>query len=102
MFILDLSIPESYPFEPPKVTFRTKIYHCNISSEGYIDLDILDNDWMPSMTIEKVLQSIRSFLTDCNPNSCLRPEIAVQYVLNRKIQDKICSKWTKKYEIEAF
>lgn len=31
-FIVDIKIPESYPFKPPTIKFETKIWHPNVSS----------------------------------------------------------------------
>jgi ubiquitin-conjugating enzyme (huntingtin interacting protein 2) len=33
VFDIDIVIPKQYPFEPPKMTFITKIWHPNISSQ---------------------------------------------------------------------
>ena len=77
-FILDMIFPENYPIKPPVVTFRTRIYHCNVNSDGKLSLDILGNLWSPSIIVEKMLLSILSLLNDCDSQYPFELEIAAQ------------------------
>ena len=98
-FILDISFPRDYPFKPPTVAFRTRIYHCNINSKGQICLDILKEKWSPALTMAKVLLSVRVLLSEPNPRDPLVGAIAKLLLQNKKEHDRTAAEWTKRFAV---
>jgi ubiquitin-conjugating enzyme E2 D/E len=81
--ILNIQLPENYPFSPPKVEFTANIWHPNVGGSGNICLDILKEQWTPALKLSAVLLSISSLLADPNPASALNSEAGRQYISNR-------------------
>ena len=79
VFVLEILIPERYPFEPPKVRFVTPIYHPNIDNCGRICLDSLKmppkGAWLPSLNVSTLLTTVRLLMASPNPDDGLMPDI---------------------------
>ncbi|EDW29421.1 GL22790 [Drosophila persimilis] len=95
-FELRLHFPQTYPARPPAILFRTRVYHCNIYRQD-ICVDILHSAWSPALTVEKILLSIRSLLSDPNPESPLNGAAAQLYKTNREQHDRRAQEWTARY-----
>lgn len=48
-FRIEINFPAEYPFKPPKISFKTKIYHPNIDEKGQVCLPIISaENWKPA------------------------------------------------------
>lgn len=48
-FKIEINYPAEYPFKPPKINFKTKIYHPNIDEKGQVCLPIISaENWKPA------------------------------------------------------
>mmetsp|Transcript_2352 Transcript_2352/g.5386 ORF Transcript_2352/g.5386 Transcript_2352/m.5386 type:complete len:330 (-) Transcript_2352:234-1223(-) len=88
-FVFEFSVPEDYPFGPPRVHCKTKIFHPNICSHsGRVGLQILHKDWKPVFTINTVMHAIQKLFLEPNLESAINRECAnlVRTDLSRFIQ----------------
>jgi ubiquitin-conjugating enzyme E2 E len=99
VFFLAIHFPTDYPFKPPRIFFRTRIYHCNINSEGKVCLDVLTEGatWSPALTVSGLLTGITALLAEPNPHDPLVGSIAAQYITDRATHDATARDWTRRF-----
>ncbi|OAQ70519.1 UBC-like protein [Pochonia chlamydosporia 170] len=89
---LKFAFPQSYPIEPPEVTFsitptRPVPMHPHIYSNGFICLDLLDTQgWSPVQSAESVCMSIQSMLTSNSKNE--RPPGDEEFVRGNRLRPR--------------
>ena len=60
----EISFPNSYPFNPPKLRFLTSVDHISVGPNGDVCMDILEDAWSPALCAEMVLIAALSILND--------------------------------------
>merc|ERR1711902_405989 len=102
IFTVDIKIPDQYPFAPPKVTFNTRLWHPNVSSQtGAICLDILKDQWSPAMTIKTALLSLQALLCSPEPGDPQDAQVAKMYKEDFQNFEKTAKFWTEMYAKEV-
>lgn len=97
-YVVDISVPETYPFNPPKVKFLTRVWHPNISSvTGAICLDVLKDQWAAAMTLRTVLLSIQMLLASPEPDDPQDAVVARQCKEDPEIFRRTARYWAQVY-----
>ncbi|KAM3421304.1 hypothetical protein BST61_g1703 [Cercospora zeina] len=99
-FHIVITLPKEYPFKPPTLSFRTKIYHPNVTNDerGAMCLGMLKSDeWKPPNKIKEVLGLVRHTLREPQPDDAVETSIAEVYKAKPDEYEKIARDWVKKY-----
>ncbi|KAI9816149.1 MAG: Ubiquitin-conjugating enzyme E2 1 [Phylliscum demangeonii] len=97
-YVIDVQIPNEYPFRPPVMKFDTKIWHPNVSSQtGYICLDTLSSAWSPVLTIKSALLSLQSLLSTPEPKDPQDAEVARMLMNNPREFDRVAREWAGRF-----
>ena len=93
-----MKFPEDYPFHPPQFLFLAKIFHPNISVNGRVSVDILQEHWSPALLSFKwIIILIRSWLNEPNPDDFLNLEASELYKKDRKKYEETVKEYTSKF-----
>jgi ubiquitin-conjugating enzyme (huntingtin interacting protein 2) len=111
---VDIKIPAEYPFRPPIMQFKTKLWHPNVSSQtvcicradiileanmiqGAICLDTLGTAWSPVLTIKSALLSLQSLLSTPEPKDPQDAEVASMLMKNPEQFQRVAREWAIKH-----
>lgn len=91
VFKAQMTFPEDYPNAPPKLKFTSDFWHPNVYADGRVCISILhtpdptnpqespDEVWRPIQTVESILVSVISMLSDPNFSSPANVDASVEW-----------------------
>ena len=60
-------IPDTFPYDGPKVTLLDPIWHPNIDEAGAVCVSLLRDKWKPTYQIEHVVHGLLILFSNPNP-----------------------------------
>ncbi|KAK3382380.1 ubiquitin-conjugating enzyme/RWD-like protein [Lasiosphaeria ovina] len=76
-WLLRITIPPTYPLQPPKIVFATPIVHANVALQtGEICLDLLKDAWTPAYSVLECVRAVRMLLANPAVDSPLNVDVA--------------------------
>ncbi|KAL6869593.1 E2 ubiquitin-protein ligase peroxin 4 [Amphichorda felina] len=76
-WLISITIPPTYPLQPPRMRFVTSIVHPNIALQtGEICLDLLKDAWTPTYSVLECVRAVRMLLSYPEVDSPLNVDVA--------------------------
>ncbi|KAK9471250.1 ubiquitin-conjugating enzyme/RWD-like protein, partial [Dipodascopsis tothii] len=98
VFTLGLTLPPTYPFNPPTLAFVTKIYHPNVLADGSVCLPLLKTDqWKPSYKISTIIDMVLALLKEPNGDEAIEESVGDEWKNNRPAFERRAREFTAKY-----
>jgi ubiquitin-protein ligase len=97
-FRMDLIFPKEYPFKAPICSFRTPIYHCNLSTfvapnqQSVESLLCGPQGWRPGFFVRDVLMKILAVMVE--------PVLPLSAQVDRAAYDATAREWTRRYSLD--
>jgi len=63
----ELHFDSTYPLKAPMMFIKQRLFHPNVSLEGRVCLQDLENIWTPAHSVWSVILSVQCLLSDPNP-----------------------------------
>ncbi|ESQ50042.1 hypothetical protein EUTSA_v10002233mg [Eutrema salsugineum] len=98
VFNLHIIFPPQFPWKPPKVHFRTPIFHSNVSHRGNIFHPMLMlNMWCIATSVAQMLMSLAQMLLHplVAEGDVVKEEVAVMYRVDGASYEELARSFTK-------
>ncbi|XP_030388371.1 ubiquitin-conjugating enzyme E2-22 kDa-like [Scaptodrosophila lebanonensis] len=95
-FVLEINVPETYPFHRTKVRFITRIWHPNISVEDG-EICLYMNNWFAGTTLRTLLLSLQALLAAPQSDDVEQATVHYQFNNTPEIFLMNAKHWTNAY-----
>ena len=92
---------KDYPKDRPTLFIKTKILHCNLGSNGYCCLDLL-NCWREDYDLSLILCSLYEFFVSNSPDTGYGNEATILCKRNYYLFEQKCQEYVNQYANKVF
>ncbi|EGR33133.1 ubiquitin-conjugating enzyme, putative [Ichthyophthirius multifiliis] len=100
VWIVNVLLPDQYPYKSPSIGFSNKIYHPNVDeASGSVCLDVINQSWSPMFDLINVFDIfLPQLLQYPSPHDPLNPEAAALMNKNIKLYEAKVKDYVQKQE----
>ena len=100
VFTIHIKFQSDYPFKPPDLRFKTRIYHPNITCKGKVCLPELFEEWNPQFALRDIMELLDELIRDPICTEYIGDDdILAEFLYDREKYEQSAAAWTKKFAI---